>query len=349
MNTTFMRAIIAIAMMFITAVSTWAYDFEVDGIYYADNKDGKTVSVTNNGLMGDGYVGSVVIPSEVTYNGTTYSVTSIGKEAFFRCSGMTSLTIPNSVTSIGSSAFFDCSGLTSLTIPNSVTEIGDSAFQSCTGLTSITIPESVNTLGNSVFFGCSGLTSVTIPESVTKIESSSFFGCSGLTSIAIPNLLTEIGEMAFLGCSGLTSITIPESVNSIGNYAFGGCSNLMSFTSRNTTPPTLLSVDTFKEMPESCQLYVPESSIDAYKVATGWTFFTLVSAIKDGDVKAIDSDSLKVTVQGGVISIAGADGAEAVVYSLSGALVYRGTDSTIALPRGIYVVKVAGTTSKVVL
>ena len=102
-------------------------------------------------------------------------------------------------------------------------------------------------------------------------------------------------------------------------------------------------------MPRSCQLYVPASSKVAYQTAVGWTFFTFVNAFGEGDIATIDSDSVSVTAAGGAIRVEGAEGAEAEVYSLSGALLYRGTDSTIALPRGIYIVKVAGMTTKVIL
>ena len=96
-TTTFKRAIIAIAMILVTAATSWAYDFIVNGIYYGKNSDGKTVYVTSGDYT---YSGSVVIPSTVTYNGTTYSVTEIGGYAFSECSGLTSVTIPNSVTLI---------------------------------------------------------------------------------------------------------------------------------------------------------------------------------------------------------------------------------------------------------
>ncbi len=199
-------------------------------IYYNYNSDGSSVSVTYQGASyssySDEYIGEIVIPETVTYDGKTYSVTSIGDYAFYRCSGLTSVTIPNSVTSIGELAFRDCSGLTSVTIPNSVTSIGYSAFSYCNGLTSVTIPNNVTSIGRYAFYGCSGLTSVTIPNSVTSIGSAAFYGCSGLTSVTIPNSVTSIGASAFEGCSGLTSVTIPNSVTSIGSGAFKGCSGL---------------------------------------------------------------------------------------------------------------------------
>ena len=158
------------------------------------------------------------------------SVTSIGRSAFYGCSGLRSVTIGNSVTSIGNNAFRGCSGLTSITIPNSVTSIESSTFSGCSGLTSITIPNSVTSIGDYAFYSCSGLTSVTIPNSVTSIGGRAFSGCSSLTSVTIGNSVTSIGSSAFSYCSGLTSITIPNSVTSIGESAFYGCFGLTSVT-----------------------------------------------------------------------------------------------------------------------
>ena len=150
--------------------------------------------------------------------------------AFYGCTGLTSIEIPNSVTSIGNSAFYGCTGLTSVEIPNSVTSIGGDAFRGCTGLTSIVIPNSVTSIGDYAFSGCTGLTSVVIPNSVTSIGDYAFAYCTGLTSIEIPNSVTSIGGSAFSGCKGLTSIEIPSSVTSIGEYAFRGCTGIQSLT-----------------------------------------------------------------------------------------------------------------------
>ena len=206
----------------------------IGDLYYNLDAVKRTAEVADD-PSGGRYSGltTVNIPEKVTHNSITYTVTSIGESAFSECSGLTSVTIPNSVTSIEGSAFYFCTGLTSITIPNSVTSIGDRTFLGCKGMTSMSIGNSVTSIGERAFSQCSGLTSVTIPNSVTNIGSDAFSYCSGLTSVTISNTVTSIGEFAFGVCSSLTSMTIPNSVTSIGERVFGACSSLTSIVVEN--------------------------------------------------------------------------------------------------------------------
>ncbi len=188
--------------------------------------------------------GNVVLPISVQHNGVTYTTTSIGNYAFYDCTGLISVAIPNSVTAIGYSAFWDCGGLTSIAIPNSTTSIEDDAFNTCIGLTSIFIPNSVTYIGRNPFGGCSGLEQITVDIGNTVYDSRE--GCNaiiksntnelitGCKNTVIPNSITSIGVWAFLYCTGLSSIVIPNSVNSIGTYAFYGCRGLTSIVIPNS-------------------------------------------------------------------------------------------------------------------
>lgn len=198
-----------------------------EGLEYSLNSDGTGYTVTGIGTCTDT---EIIIPSE--YNAK--HVTSIGDSAFYACSGLTSVTIPDSVTSIGEIAFSNCTGLTSVTIGNGVTSIGNQAFSGCSGLTSITIPDSVTSIGSYAFSGCGGLQDIYITDISAWCNISGLYYLMGygtsdkkllyinnelVTSITIPNGVTAIPSYAFSGCNGLTSITIPDSVTIIGEDA----------------------------------------------------------------------------------------------------------------------------------
>jgi len=228
-------------------------DDSVYGDFQYTVSDGK-VTITK-------YTGSaktLSIPSKIDNK----PVTNIGDYAFFYCSSLTNVTIPNSVIHIGNSAFSECSNLTSVNIPNSVTSIGYSAFGGCSSLTSVTIPGSVTNIASNTFSYCKNLSNINvstnnsnfssingilfnknkttiicypagkkdmiykIPISVKTIGNYAFSSCISLINLTIPTSVTSIGEQAFEYCNNLTDIDIPNSVTNIDRGAFYGCINL---------------------------------------------------------------------------------------------------------------------------
>ena len=164
---------------------------------------------------------------------TDGSVVHIGSYAFFGCSSLKIITVPNNITIIDRYAFTNCSSLESMIIPDSVVNIGDSAFSGCISLKNITIPNGITSIAQDTFSFCGSLENIIIPSSVTSIYSNAFCDCVSLKSIIIPNGVTDISDNTFGECSSLESITLPESVMSIGYCAFIYCSSLKKITIPN--------------------------------------------------------------------------------------------------------------------
>ncbi len=226
------KILLFFAAIFACTLSTFAHDFEVDGIYYnIIGIDSVEVTYYGNDSWNNSnkYFGSVTIPETVTYNSSTYHITSIGNKAFYYSYSPT-ITIPNSVTTIGEGAFSYCSNLTNFTIPESVTSIGNEAFRDCSSLTTITIPSNLTSISYRMFLNCNNLTSITIPNNVISIGESAFSSCTSLTTITIPNSVTSIGDWAFAYCSRLTEIDITNSVTTISSSAFVDCPALETIT-----------------------------------------------------------------------------------------------------------------------
>ncbi len=273
---TIIRPALLLILLLFSSFSALAYDCKVDNIYYNLNNDDKTASVTNT--TNNKYVGNIIIPESITYSGTTYSVTSIGEYAFENCSELTSVTIPNSITSIGYGAFSRCSGLTSVTVDKN-----NGTYDSRNNCNAI-----IETSTNNLIVGCKN---TTIPNSVTSIGGGAFRGCSELTSVTIPNSVTFIGNIAFYGCSGLTSVTIPNSVTFIGKYAFYNCSGLTKMVSLAVEPPTCGEGVFEKVDKTTCQLLVPEESINKYKTADQWKEFLNILGYNGVDDVSVDSQN----------------------------------------------------------
>lgn len=267
------KQILMTAAALLFSLSANAHHFEVKGIFYnVTSETDLTVEVTyegdshEQGISWNKYPGDIVIPSSVTYDNITYTVTRIGDYAFFDCYRFTGLTIPNSVTSFGKDIFTRSPNLVSIVvesgnpkfdsrdncnaivetatntlvqgckgsvIPATVTSIGQRAFRGCS-IKSITIPNSVTTIDAYAFCDCISLESITIPDSVTSIGEHAFYGCYKMTSAIIGNSVTSIGENAFAACMAMTSIVIGNSVTHIYGNAFRSCDKLTSIVIPNS-------------------------------------------------------------------------------------------------------------------
>ena len=185
-------------------------------------------------------------------------VTNVENYAFNKCSALETVSLPEGLTSIGNYAFRDCSSLATVTLPESLTSIGSYAFYSCTSLEKIRIPSEVTTLNQYTFYECSSLETVTVSGNLKNIERYVFYGCSNLKLITFPDSLESISDYAFYNCGQLEEIVLPATLKTLGNYAFTNCSKITSVNLEDTSI-TNIGTQCFMNCSSIKRIVIPES------------------------------------------------------------------------------------------
>ena len=314
------KHILLLAALLLGSLAASAEDFEVDGIYYnITSETDLTVEVTyrgtNSNSYPDEYTGEVAIPGTATYNGNTYSVTSVGSSAFYGCKNLTAVTIPEGVTSIGGSAFYGCSGLATITVSETVSTIGSNAFSNCSVLTHIAIPSSVTSVGNFCFSGCIRLDSVVFEDGDETLLLGNCKYSDGVGGGLFEGL--RINEVyvgrnlkfsdhndsynrpyytALFACWNANSypivstVTIGPRVTELPDYMFQDCKDLTVIICMAEEVPVCYS-SSFKTIRKEkgldldrCMLFVPAESVEAYKAVAYWSEFANIRPISTNDV-----------------------------------------------------------------
>lgn len=299
----------------LTSISIPSTVTSIEGSFLANCDDITQITVDNGNTMYDSRNNCNAIITTIDRG--------IGFPANMLITGCKNTSIPNTVTTIGGEAFYGCSGLISITIPSSVTTIYGGVFYGCSGLSSITIPSNVTYIDNNInLFGkCDALTSITVENGNTQYDSRN--GCNAIietstntlvsacNNTVIPNDITSIGLCAFEDCTEMTSITIPNSVTSIGLWAFRGCSGLASVTV-DINSPLGITDETFSNL-ANATLYVPAGCKSAYEAADYWKEFKEI--VELATTITMSANGICTYANGNDLDFSGVDGLRAYIVS----------------------------------
>lgn len=392
-----MKKLGLIFLLLLLGVTLSASDISVDGIYYNFDETTREAEVTfrgdeyNDGWMyfspSELYVGDLVIPPSVTYEGVEYKVTTIGENAFAGSSQLTSIHFPATIIAFKNNVFPLCESLHTITVaeenPNyfvysgvmyqknpleilyvpralsgvvevydGVEQIPPTSFNLCSYVEYVFIPNSVRTIGEGAFFRCISLEEVAISEGVTSIKREAFSDCVSLQIVSLPSSIKAIGSSAFSGCSSLLFILLNEGLETIDSYAFYGC----SYISAISLPSTLKSIS-------------DKAFLDCYSLATVRNNSALdveVGSTKHGYVAYYATDVMTTLVAGnkispntllvgnGTIRLVNVKNQKLSLYNLVGSALYEGTipsdDFTLSsIPCGLYLVSLSGKVEKVMI
>lgn len=278
------------------------------------------------------------------------SVTLIEGNAFMRVDSLEKIELPSKIREIGASAFAECKvAAGEIVLPSTLAKLSSKVFY-YTAITSLEIPGTIKTIPGSLAQYCVKLRNLTLNEGTTSISSYAF-NTTAISSIVIPNSVTTIKNSVFQGCTLLKNVTLGSGLSKIETQVFYKLTGLQQITIKATTPPTIADYTNYPAFTETvyanCNLFVPSGCIDAYKAATTWKNFTKIST---SGVTDIETAEVAVSRSPYGITVIGGEGLTTEVYTLTGALVYAGTDAEIALPAGaVYIVKVGDKVFKIAI
>ena len=222
-----------------------------------------------------GFTGPLVLPD---------GLTELGVCVFDFCAGFSGdLVIPNSLTCIEGASFRFCSGLNGqLILHDELKDLGSSAFQSCSFQGELKLPANLTRIPNGCFWGCSFSSIAEFPEGLLSIGDEAFYANARLTGVLeFPESLVSLGIGAFSYCGTLEGVVLPSDLGVIKSEAFRDCYGISKIVCRSTEPPVVQSEAFDGVAKDNFAVEVPESAVNRYQSASGWSEFKRIAAHHD--------------------------------------------------------------------